>query len=423
MPSLQHNKYQRGTRFKLTLPSLPGFEAQPRRVDLVQKQYNHDVMILEFSRVSELWFSTIKTGIPVKFSWVQEEQTKHWVGYVSTIHKTVNKQRENIMTIHCVGATYPLKDRVSRVFNSISITQAVGVIAKEHGFKFITKEHPMRFEQLNIAGQSYWEWIREHAKKIGYGIVIDGMNFIFKPIDELINDSFSYAPILSMSNSSIPVNNQFKDDTLESFKVLNGEHVESATELRMSKNAGGVDPITGKSFVKTQNPGKTGTSLRKSTSDVLFSEHKTGLVVNDPASAQLSAEGSAQLARLTLPAYVKAQGDPRIRPFGVVLVSGTGQLSDGFWVVKEVTHILHIVGDYQIVMTVVTDGVGDTAESSFRKRDRSTVGTVNLNGALANGGKQIGSFSEKDVVLHTPKRVTNVTTQGYKRTPSVWKKR
>jgi phage protein D len=380
-------------------------------------------MIMEFSRVSELWFSTIKTGIPVRFTWTQENQTKNWVGYISTIHKTVNKQRENIMTIHAVGSTYSLKDRVTRVFQNTSIPQAVGKIAKEHGFNFITKEHPRRFEQLNLAGHSYWEWIQSHAKKIGYGVVIDGMNFIFKPLDELINDSFSYAPILSMSNSSIPVNTQFKDDTLESFKVLNGEHIESASELRMVKNTGGVNPVTSKSFVSTKNPGKTGKSLRDSTSDVLFKEHKTGSVVNDQAGADFSAEGSAQMARLNLPASVKAQGDPRLRPFGVVLISGTGPLSDGFWVVKEITHILHIIGDYQAVMTVVTDGVGTSSESSFRKRDTSTVGTVNLNGALANRGKQIGSFSEKDVVLSTPSRISNANNQGYKRTPSVWKQR
>lgn len=423
MPNPQHSKYQRGTRFTLSLPTLPGFDAQPRRVDIVQKQYHHDVMVLEFSRVSEMWFTAVKTGIPVKFSWTQENLTKNWVGYVSTIQKNVSKQRENTMTIHCVGASFPLKERATRVFSSTTIPQAVGKIVKENNFNFIFKESPRKFQQLSLSGGSYWEWIQEQAKKIGYGVIVDGMDFIFKPIDDLIDVGFSNAPILSMSNSAVPTNSQYLDDTLLSFKVLNGEHVESAPELRMNKTIGGVNPITGKSFITSKSPDRVGSSLRSSTSDVLFSEQKSGRVANDPSGAAFSAEGAAQLARLTLPASVKAQGDPRLKPFGVVLISGTGPVSDGFWVVREVTHTMSLQGDYHATMTVVTDGVGDTAESSFRKRDTSRVGTVNLKGALANGGKQLGSFSEKDVVLHIPQRINNINTQGYKRTPSVWKKR
>lgn len=419
----QHKKYQRGTRFNFSMPTLPSFEAQPRRIDIIQKQYHHDVVKFEFAKVSDLWVESIKTGVPVKFVWTQENITRTFIGYVSAVDSTRNKQRQNTMNIHCVAATYPLKDRVTRTFSNTSIPNAVKKIVTEFGFKFVGVDNPRKFAQLNIAGSSYWEWIQEQAKRIGYGVVVDGLNFIFMPVDKLVDLSFSYAPILSTDNQGIPTNNQFLDNTLLGFKVTNGEHVESAPELRMSKTVAGVNPVTSQVFMSTSDPVNTGSSIREATGDTLFSEQRTGEVANDPNSAKFTSEGLAKLGRLSIPAKVTAQGDPRLRPFGSVVISGTGEVTDGFWIVQEVTHSIHQVGDYLAELTVLTDGVGLDRESPFRSRDISAVGTVNLNQAVKNNGNPLFLFASKDVYVQTPKLVKNSSAQGFKRTPSLWKRK
>lgn len=418
---LEHNKYRRGTKFQVSWPTISQFTVQPRRIDLIQKQYFHDVAILEFSKTSHLWFETIKTGVPVEFTWTQENLTRTWIGHVSAIDKDESPSRENIMKVHCVSATYPLKQKATRVFRHTTIPNAVGVIVKEFGFKFIGTEHPMVFEQLNISGHSYWEWIQEQAKKIGYGLIVDGLNFIFKPIDELVNIGFSTAPILSMTASSaMPANQQYLDRTLDNIKVINGEHVENVSELRMTKTVGGVDPITSKSYVSTSSPNQIGLNIRKNTSDVLFDDYKTDVVANGSSAVMYSSEASAQLARLTLPAVIKGQGDPRIRPFSPVLIQGTGQPTDGFWMVAEVTHMLHQVGDYSIRAKILTDGMGTGSTNSFRQRDTSLVGTINLNEALKNNGKQLQMFNKKDVSVKSSTLILSSKNQGFKRTPSSW---
>ncbi len=418
---LEHNKYRRGTKFQVTWPTISEFTVQPRRIDLIQKQYFHDVVIFEFSKTSHLWFETIKTGVPVQFTWTQENLTRTWIGHVSAIDKDESPSRENLMKIHCVSATYPLKQRATRVFRQTTIPDAVSTVVKEFGFNFVGTNHPMVFEQLNLSGHSYWEWIQEQAKKIGYGLIVDGLNFIFKPIDELINLGFSSAPIMSMTASSaMPANQQFLDRTLDNIKVINGEHVENVSELRMTKTVGGVDPITSKSYVSTSSPGSVGSSIRQEVGDVLFDDYKTDVVAHGSSAVAYSSEAAAQLSRLSLPAIIKGQGDPRLRPFSPVLIQGTGQPTDGFWIVEEVTHMLHQVGDYSVKARILTDGMGNSASHSFRQRDTSLVGTINLNEALKNGGKQLQMFNKKDVAVKSSTLILSSKNQGFKRTPTSW---
>lgn len=418
---LEHNKYRKGTRYEVTWPTISEFTVQPRRIDLIQKQYFHDVVILEFSKTSYLWFDTIKTGVPVQFTWNQENLTRTWIGHVSSISKDENASRENIMRIHCVSATYPLKQKATKVFRNTTIPDAVESIVKEFGFKFVGTNHPRVFSQLNISGHSYWEWIQEQAKKIGYGLIVDGLNFIFKPLDELINLGFSSAPILSMgASTTVPANQQYLDRTLDNIRVINGEHVENVSELRMTKTVGGVDPITSKGFISTTSPGDVGLKVRSSVSDVLFDDYKTDIVANGSSAVIFASEAVAQLARLSLPAIIKGQGDPRIRPFSPVLIQGTGLSTDGFWIVEEVTHMLHQVGDYTLKAKIVTDGMGDSSTHPFRQRDTSLVGTVNLIEALKNGGKQLQAFSKKDVTIKPMNAILSSKNQGFKRTPTSW---
>lgn len=421
MSDVIHRKFRKGTRFDVTWPSIPSFKAQPIRIDLIQKQYSHDVAILEYSVVSPLYFDTIKTGVLVEFTWTQENLTKSWVGYVSSIDRVVNSRRDIVMKIHCVGASYPLKQRTTRVFYNSSIPEAVETIAKEFGLKYTGVNHSRKFNQLAIAGHSYWEWMQEQAKRIGYALIIDGINLIFKPLDEIINERFSSAPIMSFDTTPTVANSMYLDRTLDYFKVLNGEHLENVSELRMNKVVGGVNPITSKPIIATSDPSSLGKSMRDITSDVLFDDYKTGEVANGGNAVSQAADGIAHLARFALPADAKGQGDPRLMPFTPVYVTGTGELTDGYWLVKEVKHVLHRSGDYSVDMKVLTDGLGKTTQSVFRNRDKTLQGSVNLNEALKNSGKKPVLFSRQEAVPVFYSNMVKISNQGYKRTPAVWR--
>jgi hypothetical protein len=416
-----HNKFRKGTKFTVTWPSLPSFKTLPLRIDLIQKQYNHDVAILEYSMASPLYFETIKTGVLVEFTWVQEGLSRTWVGYVSSIDKVVNSRRDITMKVHCVGASFPLKQRATRVFYNSSIPEAVEKIAREFGLRYSGVNDSRKFPQLAMTGHSYWEWMQEQAKRIGYALVIDGTNLTFKPIDLVINENFSTAPVMSYDTTPTVTNTMYLDRTLDYFKALNGEHIEHDSELRMNKVVGGVDPITNKPKISVGKPNLIGKSVRTNVSDVLFNDYKTGEVANGGSSVDHAALGIAHTSRFSLPADAKGQGDPRLVPFGTVLIVGTGELTDGFWLVKEAHHVIHKSGDYMVDLKLATDGLGKTKESVFRSRDKSTRGSVNLNEALKNKGKPKSTFQKKDAKAVFYNSQVKVDNQGYNRTPAVWK--
>lgn len=399
MSDLFKGKYRKGTSFAVSYPLLPSLTVQPRRIDLYQKQFTHDIVTLEYTAVSALWFNSLKTGVAVSFSWTQDGLTRYWVGYVNTVTKIESTNRLNPMTVMCVGTSFVFKERTTRVFANSTITAAVETLAIENGFNYIGDADSTVFEQLTIPGSSQWTWIQEQAQKIGYGVVIDGPNFIFRPIDKLIDQSFSNTTILSMGDKTLPFNAQFLDRTLDMITVISGDNVETTSDNRAIKTVGGVDPITSQAFISKSSPAETGVNLRTNVSGVLFTEYRTDRVVHSQVMADVTASGAATLARFNLPAKAKAQGDPSIRPFSTVFITGTGDKTDGYWFVKEARHMIHAVGDYMVELSLATDGSGEENLSPFRERGATLVGTINISESLSKYGGKPFYFDMSSVEL------------------------
>jgi phage protein D len=420
MSNIMQGKYRRGTSYNMEFPTLPSLNLQPGRVDLIQNPYEHDVLIMQFSKDSPLWFQLVKTGVPIKFSWNQDSLKGTWYGYVSSISRNVVGQTVNVMEVRCIGSTFPLKERTTKVFTNVSIPNAVKEIVTGFGFRFVGEDNDMVFEQLTIAGHSYWEWINEQAKRIGYAVVVNGMDFFFRPLDKVFQQSVTNVPVLSFFDREIGVNQQVLDRTLDGMHVMLGEHVESPQALRAIKRVGGVDHISSKVITSSKSPSEAGKRLRSQTSDVLFSEIRSDQVIDSVIAGTSMSEGAAQLARFNLPAKLKAQGDPRIKPFCPVFVTGTGEMTDGFWIAKEVKHSFAWIGDYQVEMNVGSDGVGPSHQGYLRQEPSSVIGMVNLKEALENGLASVTPTNVSPVKLVTKTLAQDSLNQGYNRTPARW---
>jgi hypothetical protein len=411
------SKYRRGTTYSISFPTIPSLTTLPRRVELVQEPYYHDVLIMEFSKSSEKWFTLMKTGVPIRFSWTQGTLSNNWVGYVSFIKKTVAGQIEELMEVHCVGATFALKDSATKVFHNKSIPQMVEELVTSFGFKFVGEDNGIVFEQLMIAGHSYWEWIIEHARRIGYGVLVDKMTFYFRPLDKLIEQNLTNVPVLSMNSKQFGINNEFLDRTLDSFKVIHGEHIETDGNTRSVKLVGGVDPLTSKIILSSSSPKNVGENFKSNVNDVIFNDIDSTKVSLSQEVAQAMSDGSAQLGRLNMPAKIACQGDPRIHPFAPILIQGTGSVTDGYWIASQVKHMFARLGDYQIEMKAHIDGTGYDKKVLTKDGSQNTVGVVNLTEALEGNVKIKKSNS---AVLNALTPITFEAEQGWNRTPATW---
>jgi len=388
-------------------------------VDLYQKQNHHDVLVLEYPVPSTLWASVIKTGVPIVFKWSQLGVDNEWIGYVSFTSVSENPGREKLMEVHCVASSYPLKQKINKVFKNKTIPQAVAELIKPYGFSFVGDSHSRKFDQLTISGQSIWEWIQEKARSIGFAVVVEGTTFYFRKLDNLLDTKSSAAPVLTYFGGDLTMGSQAFDRTLDSLKVLQGENVEGQSVSRSNKVVTGVDPISGKVFKSKKTPKESGKALRSVVNDVLFDDYQNGQVVNSHTAALSMAEGAAVAARMTMPAKITGQGDPRIRPFSPVFISGTGSQTDGYWVIKEVHHMFHKIGEYQIEAKIATDGIGQNKQTPMRKDPNSFVGTVDLNAALLS--KKHARAMRQGTRLEVKSPIIKQGNQGFNKTPARWK--
>jgi len=371
-------KYRRSTSYKVTFPTAPSLTAQPKSVELRQEKGAHDILILEFQRSSSIWFEILKTGTPVVFTWNQDGQKNSWMGYVNTVVKQSASQQIRTMQIVCVGASFVLKAKSTRVFKNSTVSEAAEKIAKEFQFKFVGEPTSRRFESLSVAGQSYWEWLQEQASRIGFVILVINTTLYFKPIDKLIDLFISSSAALSGDPVGQPSDTSLRDRTLDSLTVLNSENLDhDILPKRMSRITAGVNPVTSAITGAKMSPSSQRNPLRSSQSGSLFSDYSDE-VVHSGLSAKEAAFQEARARKFSIVANVIGQGDPYMHPYSTVVVSGSGVETDGYWVTASVSHNFTLSGFYQVDMRVMSDGLGRTKSTPFRRADGNTSGKVNL---------------------------------------------
>lgn len=416
-------KNLRGTRYSVSFPTLPSLKTAPSKVTLIQKMYAHDILLLEYPALSATYLKVLATEVPVQLTWTQGKRTATWVGYVTAVTQESAAQTSQAMIVRCMGPSWELKNSQQQIWTNKTIPEVGNEIAKKFNFSYITEKSKssVRFPSITFPGGSYWEWLVEHAKLIGYGISVVGTRIYFLPFKSFLNGNSTDVPILQMWKNDVPNGVSVLDRTLIQFKAEKGEFWEGSEASRSQKVIQGIDPTTGKQFKKTVDPKRSAGALRKNTNDTLFSENLVGTLATNPKIAAARAEGAALLAQFSSPASARAQGDPRFKPFYPVYVEGTGAETDGYWMIADVTHELHIQGEYTATLRLLTDGVGVSAKNSVRQPTASVVGQVNLQEAAKYNKNRLTASPQKASVLKIKAPIIKQSNQGGNRTDTKWK--
>lgn len=416
---MSKRKYRRGTFYKINFPTAPSLTIQPVSVELNQEHGSHDILILEYKRSSSLWFEVLKTGTPIVFTWNQNGKAATWVGYVNVVSKQSASQMQRLMRIICVGTSFVLKAKSNRVFKNSTVSEAVEKIAKEFNFRFVGDATSRRFESLSIAGQSHWEWIQEQAMRVGHVVLVRNGTLYFKSADKLIDTFMSSSAMLAGEPPGPASDRNLFDRTLDSFTVLNGDYLDhDMLPKRSTRITAGVNPLTGALLNSEVSPANQARPFRQLESNSLFSDFSDE-VVHTALSARQAASEEARSRKFSLVAEVIGQGDPAIHPFSTVFIEGTGADTDGYWVTAKVSHKLAITGEYQIDGRVMSDGLGRTNSSPFRRADGSAFGKVNLEAAVLNNlDSRTVQTTSVQLIAKVP--VVVETQQGFVNLKNVW---
>lgn len=407
---------RRGNSFKVSYPDFPAINQPARSMTLYQEIGAHDIAEIFYPRFSTALFKGLKTGVPIQVTWRNDKVTEVFYGYTVDVSYTTLQKLDRGVRVMCIGASYPLKERESKIWINKTITEVVQDIAKKHKLKPFITPHPTRFNQISLAGHSYWEKLNELATKIGYGVQVYGTELHFHPIDEMINQFMTSIPVMMFKDPMMHPMSSFNAPTLDIFEPRIGDYIESTDYSRTNNVVSGVDPLTAAPYTQTTSPNKLGKPVRSTTKDPLFNSVETKIVVASNAVAKSLAEGRAQLARLSIPAKGTGQGDPRIAPWRTIEVRGTGDVSDGFWVVKKAEHFIHTDGRYQVEFECLTDGTGANKPNVSRPSNAGAVPLRNVNAELKTTNKTKPTSSK----LSAPVAMVSQSKAGYKVTPRRW---
>lgn len=405
-----------GTTFTVTFPDFPTFNPAPQWFRLTQEQGKQDVIELAFGSFDRHFFNALKTGVLFKVNWKTEHAKNEWVGYVYNGDETTQASLKKNFILRGIGASFPLKDGGNKIWKNKTAPEIIQDICKQHKLKAVVDKSNVRFGMQSLVGLTKWEKIQELANRIGFHAHISNTTLYFQRIDRLIDQFASTIPVMSYHDGSVNAMAIFEAQTLDKFKAKIGDINEQSSNQKKDKTIHGIDPITGKSHSHTAKPTKMGKSVKTNIVESLFKEVVTTVVAETKSIAKELSEGMAQLARFSMHAEASGQGDPRIAPYRTVEINGTGENTDGFWIVKKVEHYVTFDGRYTVDFTCMTDGLGKNKGGTFRKTTASVIPTRDVAYEMATGGKQAPSTPK----LKAIQPLVNQTRGGFKVTPSRW---
>ncbi len=405
-----------GSKFKVIFPNFPTWTVTPQSIKIYQEAGKQDIVELTYPRFSNFYLKSLKTGVPVEIKWSNDKTSENFYGYVYDGMSTANQSLSRPIIIRCIGASLALKEGGNKIWKEKTAPDIVSEIANNLKLKPFVTPHKMIFNQQSLAGHTRWEKIQELASRLGYVAQMNKTELHFHPIDIMIDKFMTTIPVMSFNLSYGNPYSEVLPQTLDVFKPRLGDFSDSRAFTRKEKSLSGIDPVTGRSYTVTSSPNSVGRGLRKDTRDPLFKETLPGSITASPAMAQTIVDAHAQLSRFSIYAEGSGQGDPRIAPYRTIEITGTGESTDGFWVIKRSMHFLTFDGRYQVDFTCMTDGVGANKPSSTRPTQAGLVPVRNVNQELTTGAPSRPTYTK----LNAPAPLITANAGGFKVTPTRW---
>lgn len=412
-PTVQNRQ---GSSYKVLFPDFPSFNVTPQNITITQQFGMQDVVELHYPRFSPFYIKALKTGTPIKLTWKNDKAKGEWVGYVYDVSKNTIQSLNQPIIVRCTNTGMSFKEGGSKIWVNKTSTQVILDIAKKFKLKSNATVHKMIFSQLSLSGHTYWEKIQEIAGRVGYAAHINGTELFFHPLDKMIDKFMTTIPILSYLDDAMPPYSKVKDQTLDVFRAKLGDYSDMQDSSKRKKNVYGVDPVTGKLYSASSSPSTVGKNLRKDVKEPLFSQTVSTAVSGSKEMAKVIADAQSQFARFVHTAKGSGQGDPRMAPYRTVEINGTGQDTDGFWILKKVVHFITFDGRYTVEFECISDGRGMNKGSATRPEKAKTSPVRNVAEELATGG----SSRPPSITLTYSTIMVNAVDSGFKTTPRRW---
>lgn len=320
---------------------------------LNQREFSHEVLDMQYWG-GDVQSFTLATGQPVWVSWGRPPAMRIFYGYINhagRVNNQLSQDRDgrNSINVHCVGASWVLKDRASSVYSSLTNTQIVSAIVSQYNLgQYVVPSTGNTGSSKQQGGLSYWEWMVQLMQEIGYTLYPDGIQIVAKPRQtnprNLSNLAATYD--YSANPAGLPI-----------FNPVLGSNSPAGGQLRNRVNAG-IDVQTLQPYVTTISGSNTSSVLGTQQEPPPFTEIEQMTTQNISQSVS-KLQGVAQANQMYLTATAVGPGNSNIAPGQVIYVQNANGSQNGLWWVCGVEHHM-IEQTYTMTMNLGRDSVGTT---------------------------------------------------------------
>lgn len=407
--------YRLGTRLGVSFPDFPGFTETPKYFRLIQEVGKQDVVHIKYPYQSSFYLKALKTGVPFNVTWKNEFGEGKFFGYVYDVTPSSKKGKDREVLVKGIGATLGAKETDNKIWVNKSASQIVQDIAKKLKLKPNVTPSNVIFSQQSMLNHTYWDKIQELARRIGYVAQVYGTELNFHPLDIMIDKSMSTVPIYAFLDAEFPRYGAFYEHTLDDFQPVVGDLTITSMFGKRDKSISSVNPYSAKTTNYKSSP-SSWKKLRTSTKAPLFKESLTTTTATNPAMARAMADAHSKLSRYSIFAEGNGQGNPRVAPYKTIEIRGTGEFTDGYWVVTKVEHFITWAGKYEIDFWCMTDGTGKNKKSASRPENASSAPIRDVDFEL----KSKVSSKPTKTKLSSKATMIKQTDGGYKVSPRKW---
>ena len=147
-------QYRFSNSFTVSYPDFPTLTNPVRSIVIHQERGKHDIVEIYYSRFSSAYYNAIKTGVAVEITWKNDKVSEKFIGYTTDVSHVTAQQLNRDTKITCVGASYPMKERVSKIWINKTAPEIVTEIANKFKLKPMVTSSPIRFsQQVTLTGK------------------------------------------------------------------------------------------------------------------------------------------------------------------------------------------------------------------------------------------------------------------------------
>lgn len=308
-----------------------------KRLSVELTENMHNLVILEFAGLNpQLVDQYIDRPLTVSIQ-MRERPTASFCGYISHLEPlavtsagTVNNSPLQMTRVYCLGASYVMKSKRSRVWENNNIYEIVSEIAERYKFSVSVPRDEYRVGRLVQKAQSDWEFLVTVVNLWGYRMLMDGTHLHIWDPYKALNHRISYSALYTI-------------------RGLGGDPSPQPGQiLKFDGRIGAVSPDGSRSYDTLHLLDKQGQLLSVLNED--FAEQSgLGVPVNSQFSNTIGVNAdtyemgskiveASLRKKFPMTAYVEAVGDPGIVPGGIVNIKEYNAQFDGFWYVTSVKH-------------------------------------------------------------------------------------